>query len=155
MLRRIPRRWLAATAAFAVLATAASATVAAAAAHSSVKLKGPRTVTTGSTSSFVLSGFNTSGNYLELFEVPGVKGGPQTCSPTDIGEGNRETAQHAYELTAWPLKRDKHFSKKEKLTTSIALASGKHTLCAYVVYSQLRKPAKTLAHATAHYKIKS
>lgn len=152
MLRTIlQRRWAPAIVVLALLVPAGIAV----AASSSVKLKGPRSVTVGTSFSFALSGFNTSGNDLQLFEVPGVKGGPQTCSSNDIGEGDRETAQHAYELNAWPLKRHKHFSEKESITTPIAIKPGKHTLCAYVVYSKLREPAKTLAHASAHYTVKS
>ena len=145
----LPRR-CALLVALAGLIFAATAT----AAGSSVKLKGPNSVAAGTSFSFVISGFNSAGNDLQLFVVPGVEGGAQTCSATDTGEGNRETAQHAEELDAWALKPHKSFSETEPISAEVALKSGRHTLCAYVVHAALREPSTTLAHATAHYTVK-
>jgi hypothetical protein len=126
----------------------------AAAGGSSVKLKGPSSVAAGTSFSFVVSGFNSDGNDLQLFEVPGVKGGRQTCSSTEMGEVSRETAQHAEELSAWTLKPHRKFSETEQISGGAALNGGKHTLCAYVVHFVPRKSTKTLAHAGAHYTVK-
>jgi hypothetical protein len=151
MIRSVPlRRCTLLVVALAVLILAGIAV----AAGSSVKLKVPRSVAAGASFSAVLSGSNSGGNDLQLYEVPGVKGGPQTCSSTDIGEGNRETAQHAEELNAWTLKAHKSFSKTEPISAAVALKSGKHTLCAYVVHYVPREPTTTLAHAIAHYTVK-
>ncbi len=144
------RRCVLLVAALAVLTLAGIA----AAAGRSVKLKGPRSVAAGTSFSFVVSGFNSGGNDLQLFEVPGVKGGRQTCSSTDIGEGNRETALHAEELDAWALKAHKSFSETEPISAAVALKRGKHTLCAYVVHFVPRERTTTLAHASAHYTVK-